>query len=204
VPPPSVPPTLAMAVYTLVVRPFAPAHAWKGPVYAALLVLAAACAAVNAWAGALDLGVVGGPDARAALTAGAYTVIVLTACVLVALVGGIGKAMLQGVRDEEAATGIRLVLAQSSISDTTSSTVSRSHDDGRHVPLRTLQMSNTDSNHSGGVSSQDASSVASTAVLASTSTAVSHLTERTTSSVRVPWRASRLSLMQTLFARSQN
>jgi len=56
--------TLALAAHTLLVRPFAPAHAWKGPVYAALLVLAAACAAVNAWAGALDLGLLGGPGAH--------------------------------------------------------------------------------------------------------------------------------------------
>jgi len=55
----------------------------------------------NAWARALDLGLLGGPGATAALSAGAYALLVLTVLVFVALVGGIGRVMVRSARAEE-------------------------------------------------------------------------------------------------------
>lgn len=92
--------TLTLALHAVWARPFAPAQAWKGPVRAALLVLAAACAAVVAWAGALDLGLAKGAQATSALTAGAYVLVALFAVVLAALISGVAAAMLRGVREE--------------------------------------------------------------------------------------------------------
>ena len=94
--------TLALAVHVLWARPFAPAHAWKGPVRAALLVLAATAAAVVAWAGALDLRILSGLGAARTLTAGAYVLVVLFCVAVAALVTGVGAAMLRGVREESA------------------------------------------------------------------------------------------------------
>lgn len=100
--------TLALAVHALWARPFASAQAWKGPVRAALLVLAAAAAAVVAWAGALDLRIIVGARAAGTLTAGAYVLVVIFVVAVAALVGGVGTAMLRGVREENA----RMRLAQ--------------------------------------------------------------------------------------------
>lgn len=92
--------TLVLALHILWSRPFAQEHAWKGPVRAALLVLAAASAAVVAWAGALDLRIIGGARAVAALTAGAYFLVVLFSITIVTLVVGVATAMMKGARDE--------------------------------------------------------------------------------------------------------
>lgn len=94
--------TLTLAVHVIWVHPFAPAHAWKGPVRAALLVLAAAAAAIVAWAGALDLRIVEGTRATNALTAGAYALVALFCIVVAVLVGGVASAMLRGLREENA------------------------------------------------------------------------------------------------------
>ena len=102
-------PSLALAVHALWVRPFAAAHAWKSGVRAALLVLAAACAAAVAWAGALDLRLLSGPRAVASLTAGSYVIAVLFCIVIAVLVGGVAHSMLQGVRAEAAAMRMRLL-----------------------------------------------------------------------------------------------
>lgn len=91
--------TLAVALHTLWVRPFIPAHAWKAPVRAALLMLAAASAAVIAWAGALDLRLIEGTLAVTVLTAGAYVLVVLFAVVIAALVFGVAGAMSRSIRD---------------------------------------------------------------------------------------------------------
>lgn len=96
--------TLALAVHALWARPFAPAQAWKGPVRAALLVLAATSAAVVAWAGALDLRILSGTGAQRALTAGSYALALLFGVVIALLVAGVAAAMLRGVRDEQAQT----------------------------------------------------------------------------------------------------
>ena len=94
--------TLALAVHTMWVRPFAPAQAWKGPVRATMLVLAAASAAVVAWAGALDLRLVNSPGASKALTAGSYALAVLFCVVIAVRVASVAAAMLRGVREEQA------------------------------------------------------------------------------------------------------
>lgn len=65
---------------------------------AALLLLAAACAAVGAWARALDLGLVTGLAATQALSGGAYVLLVLFALVLVLLVLCISQALWKGAR----------------------------------------------------------------------------------------------------------
>lgn len=91
--------TLALAVHALWARPFAPAQAWKGTVRAALLVLAAASAAVVAWAGALDLRIVSGTGASRTLTAGSYVLVVLFAAAITLLVAGVATAMLRGARE---------------------------------------------------------------------------------------------------------
>ena len=93
---------LALTVHTLWVRPFTPLQAWKGPVRAALLVLAAASAAVVAWAGALDLRIISGTAALKALTAGSYALAVLFCAVIAVLVASVAAAMLRGVREEQA------------------------------------------------------------------------------------------------------
>lgn len=99
--------TLALAVHVLLVRPFAPAQAWKGPVRAALLTLAAASAAVVAWAGALDLRILTGTGAARALTAGSYTLAVLFGLTLAVLIGSVATAMLKGAKAEEEEARIR-------------------------------------------------------------------------------------------------
>lgn len=95
--------TLGVALHVLVARPFAPQHAWKGPVRAAILVLAAACAVVNGWARALDLGVVRSTGATQALHVGAYVLLALYISVLALLLGGISRALLRGLRAEQVA-----------------------------------------------------------------------------------------------------
>jgi len=77
--------TLLLAAYIHVVVPSLP-HAWKAPVRVSLLVLAAACAAVNAWAGAIDVGTLSDPRATQVLAVGAYVLLVLFAIVLGLLV----------------------------------------------------------------------------------------------------------------------
>ena len=94
--------TLALALHTMWVRPFTPVQAWKGPVRAALLVLAAASAAVVAWAGALDLRVLNGPRASMALIAGSYALAVLFCITIAVMVASVAAAMLRGVREEQA------------------------------------------------------------------------------------------------------
>lgn len=84
------------------VRPFAPAHAWKSPVRAALLVLAAGSSSVIAWAGALDLHIISGQGATQTLTAGSYALTALFGITISVLVAGIATAMLRGIRDEQA------------------------------------------------------------------------------------------------------
>lgn len=93
--------TLALATYIVWKRPFAPAHTWKGPVRVTLLILAAASAAVVAWAAALDLRLISGLGAYRTLTAGAYTLTVLFGISLVVLVASVAAVMLRGVKDED-------------------------------------------------------------------------------------------------------
>ena len=95
-------PMLALALHALWVHPYVPAQAWKAGVRAALLVLAAASSVVVAWARALDLRLLSGSWASDALTAGSYAVIVLFAVVISVLVGSVARAMMQGVREENA------------------------------------------------------------------------------------------------------
>lgn len=90
--------TLALAAHALWARPFVPAQAWKGPVRAALLVLAAASAAIVAWAGALDLRILSGPGASRTLTAGSYTLVVLCVTVMTLLIAGVSAAMFRGAK----------------------------------------------------------------------------------------------------------
>lgn len=71
-------------------------------VRAAILLLVAACACLNSWAGALTLGVVAGPGALAALSAGAFALLALFCLVIGLLVFSIARAMLHGVRAEQA------------------------------------------------------------------------------------------------------
>lgn len=80
-------------------RPFASANAWKGPVRAALLVLAAASAAIVALAGALDLRIFTGIGAAKTLTAGSYALVVLFGVTIAVLVHGVAAAMMQGAQD---------------------------------------------------------------------------------------------------------
>ena len=94
--------TLTLAVHAIWVRPYASVHAWKATARAALLVLAAACAAVVAWARALDLRLLSGPRAAASLTVGSYCTAVLFCVVITVLVGGVALTMLRGLRDEKA------------------------------------------------------------------------------------------------------
>ena len=94
--------TLTLAVHAICVRPYASVHAWKARVRAALLVLAAACAAVVAWARALDLRLLSGQRAAASLTVGSYCTAVLFCFVLAVLVGGVALTMLRGLRVEKA------------------------------------------------------------------------------------------------------
>ena len=94
--------TLALALHSLWARPFSPEQTWKNGVRAALLVLAAASAAVVAWASALDLRLFKGAAATESLTAGSYALVVLFCIVIAVLVGGLALAMLQGVRAENA------------------------------------------------------------------------------------------------------
>ena len=101
-------PSLALAVHALWVRPFAAAHAWKSGVRAALLVLAAACAAAVAWAGALDLRITSGPRAVSSLTAGSYIIALLFCVVIAVLVGGVALSLLRGIWAEEAALRLRI------------------------------------------------------------------------------------------------
>lgn len=102
--------TLSLAAHALWARPFAPAHAWKGPVRAALLVLAAASAAIIAWAGALDLRIQSGPEAHKALTAGSYALAVLFGCAIALLIASVTAAMMRGVQEKG---GSRLPLKES-------------------------------------------------------------------------------------------
>jgi len=95
--------SLMMAFHTVYARPFIAEQSWKGPVRASLLCLAAACSVVDAFAGALDLGLVWGRAAQEGLAAGAYLLLVLFIVVLVLLVGGIARAMLRGARADQAA-----------------------------------------------------------------------------------------------------
>ena len=93
---------LTLAAHSLLVHPYAIVHAWKAGVRAALLILAAASAAVVAWAGAIDLRLLGGSSASNTLTAGSYTVAVLLFTAIAVLVFSVGMAMLRGVREENA------------------------------------------------------------------------------------------------------
>ena len=107
--------TLTLAVHALWLRPFAPAHEWKGPVRAALLVLCAACAAVNAWASAVDARggsglAAGGPG----LSAAAYLILVLFCVTILLLVAGVGRAMLLALKREQ----VRLQVALRGLSET--------------------------------------------------------------------------------------
>ena len=94
--------TLLLAAHVLCRRPFVESHAWKAPVRALILILAAACASVNALAGAVDLVALRGPKATTALTAGAYIVVTLFSITLTVLVASVFFALMLGVRAEQA------------------------------------------------------------------------------------------------------
>ena len=94
--------TLTLAVHAIWVRPYASVHAWKATARAALLVLAAACAAVVAWTRALDLRILSGKRAAASLTVGSYCTAVLFCVVITVLVGGVTLTMFRGLRAEQA------------------------------------------------------------------------------------------------------
>ena len=80
-------------------------------VRAAILLLVAACACFNSWAGALTLGVVAGPGALAALSAGAFARLALFCLVIGLLVFSIARAMLRGARAEQAVLEERAAVA---------------------------------------------------------------------------------------------
>lgn len=119
----SVVPTLLLAAHTVFARPFAPEFSWKGPVRAALLLLAAACAAVQGWARAIDVGLSSGGAAAVGLTAAAYAIIVIFCLTVGVLVVSVGLAMPRGARAEQAAIVEALEAAARDISAR------------RHVPL---------------------------------------------------------------------
>ena len=73
---------------------------------AALLVLAAASAAVVAWAGALDLRILTGASAARTLTAGSYILAVLFGIAIALLVNAVAVAMMRGAKLRHAITWV--------------------------------------------------------------------------------------------------
>lgn len=100
---------LALAVHALYVRPFIPAHAWRVPVRAALLLLTLACSVVNAAVSATEAGL-SSPN-REAVFSISIVLIVFFCIVMCILVRGVAQAMLHGVREEQKAIEARLALA---------------------------------------------------------------------------------------------
>lgn len=88
-----------VCAHVIIVSPYIPAQDWKRPVRALLLILAAACAIMNALASAVDAGL-GGTRVFSAIEYGSYVLIAIFALTLIALVLGIGRAMYLGARWE--------------------------------------------------------------------------------------------------------
>ena len=70
-------------------------------VRAAMLVLAAACASVNAWASVVDLQSSSGGRNSVALSFAGYALLALLVAVLLLLVIGVARDLIRGVRDEQ-------------------------------------------------------------------------------------------------------
>jgi hypothetical protein len=115
--------TLLVAAFALAARPFEQSQAWKGPVQAAVLVLAAAAACVVALASAEDMNLVDGAWASRVLEASAFVIIILLAATLVLLVVSVGRALLGGLRAEQAVIVAERVRAAASDPPSSAATI---------------------------------------------------------------------------------
>lgn len=94
--------TLGAAVHLLVMKPYRVDRAWQGYVRAALLVVAAGCAAMNAVASATDIGAVSrGSRGSTIVTAASAVLVVLACAAILLLVWGVGRSMISQAREDQ-------------------------------------------------------------------------------------------------------
>ena len=99
--------TLLITAHLLIVRPYILSRLWMGHVRSVLLVLAACCAAMNAVASAIDLGVLQrGPRLSAGFVVASVVMLLLVGAAMALLVRGVGTSMvsLAAAEQEEART----------------------------------------------------------------------------------------------------